>query len=428
MENIADENKFNVLIIAYYFPPMGLSGVQRTLKFVKYLPDFAWNPVVLTCDSNNSYYAYDESLLKDIPLNVKIYRAAEKKNISKIRKKSKKFPNYLTQKIGRFFLQIFKQPDTKIHWKKFALHKAEEIIRENDIKIIFATAPPFTDFLIAKELSQKFDIPFVVDYRDNWVDNPFHFFPTIWHKNYNIKLEKSILNFAEKAFVTTRFAKELILKRYRFLNYDDIVILPHGFDPQDFQETQINYKENNRIVFTHSGLFQDDRNPKFFLKAMSLFLKENNIPRESIELRFIGLMRPSHLRLFKKYNLKDISLITGYVEHQAAIEYLKTSDVLWLTLNDNIRSPGKLYEYIGARKTILFLGPRGQMSAIVNESNAGFVAESKKVKEIKKKIEEIYKLWQKNSLPIPSEEFVNQYNRKTISSVLARYLSLHSKI
>lgn len=427
MEDISIDNKLNALIIAYYFPPMGLSGVQRTLKFVKYLPDFAWNPVVLTTNSSN-YYAYDESLLSDIPENTLIYRAAENKKSSKINSKPRKFPNYFKQKIGRYILQIFKQPDSKIHWKKFAIAKAEEIIKNHDIRVIFATAPPFTDFLIGKELSEKYDIPLVVDYRDSWVDNPFHFFPTLWHKNFNINLEKSILTIAERAFVTTRYAKELLLKRYRFLSHDDIVILPHGYDPDDFTNQNYRYNNPNKIVFTHSGLFQDDRTPKYFLKAINLFLKENKNLRESIELRFVGLMRPSHLRLIKRYKLDDITILTGYLSHQDAVAQLLDSDILWMTVNDTIRTPGKLYEYIGAKKPVFYIGPKGQMSTVVAETKAGFIVETNKVNDIKKKIEEIYKLWKSNSLPVPDENNAAIYNRKNLTGVLARYLSLHSKM
>ena len=426
MEERTSDNKLNALVIAYYFPPMGLSGVQRTLKFVKYLPDFGWNPIVLTTDCQN-YYAYDETLMKDIPEDTIIYKAPESKKKSKIKSKPKKFPNYFVQKFGRYFLQIFKQPDSKIHWKKYALKEAEKIIKEHDIKIIFATAPPFTDFLIGKELSIKYDIPLVVDYRDSWVDNPFHFFPTLWHKNYNIELEKSILTMSERAFVTTRYAKELLLKRYRFLSHDDVVILTHGYDPEDF----VSYPKSSdtgKLVFTHSGLFQDDRTPKYFLKAMHLFLKENENLRSKIEIRFIGLMRQSHIRLIKRYKLNDVCLLAGYVSHKEAVNHLLESNILWMTVNDTIRTPGKLYEYIGALKPILYIGPKGQMSSIVSETKAGFICETKKVKEIKNIIKEIYSLWEKSDLPTPDKTNSELYNRKNITGQLARYLSLHSKM
>lgn len=425
MEVNSSENNFNVLVIAYYFPPMGLSGVQRTLKFVKYLPDFGWNPVVLTTD-DTSYYAYDDTLLGEIEDKVTIYRASERK--SKSNRKPRKFPNYLKQTIGRYITQLFKQPDSKTHWKKFALKKAEEIIKNHDIKIIFSTAPPFTDFLIAKELSAKYDIPYVVDYRDSWVDNPFHFFPTIWHKNYNLQLEKSILTTSERAFVITRYAKELILKRYRFLSHDDVVILTHGYDPKDFENMKTYGYDAEKLIFTHSGLFQDNRTPKYFLKAINTFLKNNPNARKHIELRFVGLMRPSHLRLIKRYKLDDITVLTGYVEHHDAVRNLCESTVLWLTVNDTIRTPGKLYEYIGARKPILFLGPKGQISTIASETKAAFVSEPKNIKAIVQRISEIYHLWDTTGLPTPSETNALIYNRQIITGTLAKYLSLHCKM
>ncbi len=416
----------NVLIIAYYFPPMGLSGVQRTLKFVKYLPDFGWNPVIMTSDIDN-YYAYDESLLSDIPDGTLVFRVPESNRKSKIKQSPRKFPNYHLQKFVRYALQIFKQPDSKIHWKKFALKEAEKIIRNNDIRAIFATAPPFTDFLIGKELAEKFDIPLLIDYRDSWVDNPFHFFPTFWHKNYNIELEKNILTMSERAFVITRYAKELLLKRYRFLSHDDVVILTHGFDPEDFMRIPASFN-NQKIVFTHSGLFQDDRTPKYFLKALNLFFKENAKARNYFEIRFVGLMRSSHTKMIKRYKLQDISIMTGYVSHKEAVTHLTESDILWMTVNDTIRTPGKLYEYIGAMKPILYIGPKGQMATTVADTKAAFIAGTKNVKEIKETISQIFDLWQTGNLPKPDKDNAANYNRKNITATLARYLSLHSKL
>ncbi|MBX3044202.1 MAG: glycosyltransferase [Candidatus Kapabacteria bacterium] len=426
VDDIFPESNLNALVIAYYFPPMGLSGVQRTLKFVKYLPDFGWNPVVLTTE-NSDYYAYDDTLLEEIPDIVKIFKVPESKRKSKIKSKPRKFPNYFKQRIGAAIVRFFKQPDSKIHWKKFALKEAEKIIQEHDIKIIFATAPPFTSFLIAKELSEKYDIPFVIDYRDNWVDNPFHFYPTLWHKNYNIELEKSVLTVSERAFVITRYAKELLLKRYRFLSHDDVVILPHGYDPEDFVNIPATIN-TRKLVFTHSGLFQDDRTPKYFLKAINLFLKDYPDATDEIELRFVGLMRPSHTRLIKRYKVANICTLTGYLNHKEAVQNLIESNVLWLTVNDTIRTPGKLYEYIGAMKPILYLGPQGQISSIVKDTKAGFIVDNKKVKEISSVVKKIYLLWKDSNLPEPDKDNADNYNRKHITAQLARQLSLHSKM
>lgn len=265
-----------VLVIAYYFPPMGLSGVQRTLKFVKYLSDYGWQPIVLT-SGVDSFYAFDESLLTEIDgRHVEVYRTEEKNRTKGAEsRKIVKFPSYFKQRIGRIVSGFLYQPDRFIKWKKNAVEVAEKIIKEHEINVIFATAPPFTDFLVAAELSEKHKIPFIVDYRDVWIDNPFHYFPTHFHKQYSMNLENEVLTHATKAIVTSRHTKELLIQRYKLISHDDIVIIPHGWDLEDFA-VQGNVRPNpNKFTITHSGVFQDDRTPYYFLKALSNFLKKN---------------------------------------------------------------------------------------------------------------------------------------------------------
>ncbi|MCX7736470.1 MAG: glycosyltransferase [Candidatus Kapabacteria bacterium] len=416
----------NVLVIAYYFPPMGLSGVQRTVKFVKYLPDFGWKPFVLTTGSSR-YFAFDESLLNDFKDKpVEIFRTYTKKS-QKQDYKIQNFPNYTIQKIGRVITQAIYQPDRFIKWKKSAIELGEKIIKENKIDAIFATAPPFTDFLVALELSEKYDIPFIMDYRDVWVDNPFHYYLTPFHKSYSIKLEENLLKKTSKAIVTNRFAKEIILRRYKFISHDDIAIIPHGYDPDDFKEIEFHHNPNF-FTITHSGLFQDDRNPKYFLKAVSQFLKNNPSAIDKLRLRFIGLMRKSHQKLLKKYNLQKITTLTGNLSHRESIKNLLESDLLWLVVNDIYRSPGKLFEYFGAEKPILICAPEGIMRKTALESKAAIGVDPKDVNEIEKALSTFYNLWTKNTLPKPSPEFIELYNRKKLTQDLAKELTLISEL
>lgn len=415
--------KRSVLCISYYYPPMGLSGVQRTFKFTKYLPEYNWMPIILSTEPNN-YYAYDDGMLSELNDDVKIFRTESKE----ITKKVNPFPNLLIQNIGRYFLSFFYLPDTKIKWKKKALELAENIIKENKIDVIFATAPPYTDFLIAYELSKKFDIPFVVDYRDLWLDNPYHFFPTPYHRNKNEQLEHEILAHAERIIVTTRFAKETMLKRYKFLNHLDISIIPHGYDYQDFENVELNDIKKDKLIITHSGLFQDDRTPKYFLKALVEAFKQKPELKDLIEIRFVGLMRPSHSKLITKLKLDNNCKLIGYVTHNESIRLLLESDVLWLMMKDNVRSPGKLYEYIGAGKPIFINSPSGSMRQLALESGASFITDPDDIKQITKELIHIVELWKNKSLPKPREEFVNQFSRKQLTSSLARELALACKI
>ena len=424
MEEIKLSEK-KVLVIAYYFPPMGLSGVQRTLKFTKYLPDYDWTPVVLT-STPRAFYAYDEALLDEIdPEKVFVYRTDAGSTGAEIRKAPKltKFPSYMIQKIGRALLQTIYQPDSKIRWKKPALELGRRIIAEHQIDVIYATAPPFTDFLIAQQLSEEFGIPYVVDYRDVWIDNPFHFYATPFHKLYSIDLETEVLTYAQKAIVTNRHTKELLLKRYGLIGHDDITIIPHGYDEEDFAQFRRINPNRSKFTITHSGLFQDNRTPKYFFKALSQFIAENPSATDTIQANFLGLMRPSHEKLIKKYKLEHVVQCFGYMQHSEVVNQLMLSDVLWLMLDDTVRSPGKLYEYFGARKPILACLPDGAMKKLALETKACIATYPKDVKSIKNAISHFYELWKNNLLPTPDLDYVSSFDRYKLTAILAKELS-----
>ena len=415
----------NLLYIAYYFPPMGLSGVQRTVKFAKYLPDYGWKPHILTY-TPNSFYAFDETLNEDFNgREIEIFRTFPKK--LKVQKTTK-LPSYAIQKVGRALLQVVYQPDSKIKWKKPALELASEIIRDNKIDAIMATAPPFTDFLIARELSKKHDIPFIVDYRDMWVDNPFHFYATPFHKNLAIKMEEEILKHANQIIVITRQAKETLLRRYKFISHNDITIIPHGYDPEDFATFTNTRPDPAKFTITHSGVFQDDRSPKFFLKALSQFISKNKDAGDRIEARFIGVMRKGHQKMIKKYGLINNVVTTGYVSHKDAVRHLMESDVLWMMLNDTVRTPGKLYEYFGAGKPMLICSPDGTIRKTAMDSKAAICVDPQDVTSIEASIQSLYSLWKNKTLPVPSEEFTSQFDRRKLTGELARELALSLEV
>lgn len=415
----------NILYISYYFPPMGLSGVQRTAKFVKYLPEYNWKPHVLTTTAD-SFYAYDESLMDNFAgRDIEIYRTQPK---ASKKRKVRKLPSYFIQKIGRFVLNFLYQPDSKIKWKKSALQLGRELIRENKIEVIVATAPPFTGFLIARELSKEFNIPFVVDYRDSWVDNPFHYYPTPFHKKYSMKLEEDILKHARHIVVITRQAKVSLLQRFRYLSHQDISIIPHGYDADDFKEFSDVKPDPKKLTITHSGVFQDNRTPKYFLKAVAELIKQDKTLANILELRFIGIMRKGHAKLIKKYGLTANVQMTGYLNHTDSIRNLMESDILWLMLNDTHRTPGKLYEYFGARKPILICSPDGSMRKTALESGAAIATDPKDVKQIADALSTFVMMWKNNTLPVPNEKFVNSFDRKILTSELSRTIGLSLEV
>ncbi|HRS01311.1 MAG TPA: glycosyltransferase [Bacteroidota bacterium] len=457
-------DSLNVLVIAYYFPPMALSGVQRISKFVKYLPEFGWNPIVLT--TNAPYYQFDNSLLDElIQKNIKIYRTDEnrskslknnnkqnseeknnenlgeyKRNINNNNQFTFSYPGRFRQRLQAIILQTIFQPDSRRMWKKKALKTAETIFQENDIDLILATAPPFTDFLVAEELSDKYNIPFILDYRDLWVDNPYYIYTTVFHKNYAVKLENRILTKAARTIVITREMKNRLLQRYRFLNHNDITIIPHGYDQEDFDKART-FQQNtseifplnkntkkSKFIITHSGLFSQDLTPKYLFQAVSELIQEKPEMKDTLEIRMVGILQKKFIKMINKLNLQDNVKAPGYLNHIQSLQALLQSDVLWLMMPNGLVTPGRLFEYLGARKPIIFSSPKSDLTQIVESTGAGIITQPNDVKELKKAILNYYNLWKKNSLPIPNESVIEKYERKELTRQLAKELAYCVKL
>lgn len=420
----------NVLIIAYYFPPMGLSGVQRIAKFVKYLPEFGWDPIVLTTNKA-PYYAFDDSLLMELEdKNIKIYRTDE--DVTKIIKKGDKpiisYPNKFLKTIQSMVVQTFVQPDSRRFWMKYALRTARKIFQENRIDLIMATAPPFTNFLIANKLSREYDVPFVVDYRDLWVDNPYYFYPTIFHKNYAIQLESEVLKNCSRAIVISRDMKNSLLSRYRFLGHNDISIISHGYDQLDFENISPHHKNSDKLIITHSGVFSADLTPKYFIKAVNLLFTEKPQLANKIEFRFYGILQKQYQRMIKKSKFAGSFSLNGYLEHKELMNHLASSDVLWLMFPRPIVTPSRFYEYLGARKPLLVCSYDGDVTRIAESTGAAIICKPKDVKAIALAILDYYNKWKNNKLPIPNESVVEKFDRKFLTQQLSKELAYSLKI
>jgi glycosyltransferase involved in cell wall biosynthesis len=420
-----------VLVIAYYFPPMGMAGVQRTLKFVKYLHDYNWKPTVLTI-APGAYYAKDYSLLNELEgKDIEILRVQTMMEPTQMLKNKEvlDIPKESHRKILSRLSQVFLLPDNKIGWKKKAIELAENYIEKENIDVIYSTAPPYTDFLIGVELKKKFHLPLVFDYRDAWVDNPYNFYATPFHKMMSIKMERKALHESDHIITINRRIKELLISRYSFLKYNDITILSQGFDPVDFNDDETaTLPKVNKFRITYSGTFIDRRTPIYFLTAVDKLLKENPEMRNDFEACFLGHFRKENEKIVKKLKLQDVVNIVGYVDHKECIKYLKTSDVLWLIIGkgkgDEMMSTGKLFEYIGARKTILGCVPEGVAKNTILESNAGIVTEPNDSNAIAEAIYKLYKMYKKKQLPKPPDDFVDKFDRNKLTGELSKIFEL----
>ena len=419
---------FKVLVIAYYFPPKGLSGVQRTLKFVKYMPKYNWQPTVLT-SGTNAYYAYDYSLLKEIDESVvKIVRVSSKEVNSLIPKKGTvKMPGEVFRKILSFVSSLLFIPDNKKQWAKNALIEARKLLKEEQYDLIFVTGPPFSSFTIAAQLKKEFDVPLAIDYRDLWYGYYFAIYPTPYHKSRNKQLEYQALKAADKIIVINRRIKEKIMEYYPFVSHRDIIIVPHGFDPEDMEKAGTEPRTKDKLVIAHSGLFYEYITPKYLLNAFKSLVEERPDIASNIELVFIGILRKSLLRQIRRLKLEPFVKITGYVSHIEAVRKILSSDVLWMMIgkgrNSDAHSPSKFFEYVGTGKPIIGLIQDGStLKLSLQEYKASYTCDPYDEKSIKELLLQVYEDYRLNKLPQPDPEVIARYRRDNLTEMLGKEL------
>ncbi len=420
---------YKVLVIAYYFPPMGLSGVQRTLKFVKYMKNFNWEPTVLTT-SNTGYYAHDKSLLAEAEAaNIRIVRTKGRDINSLLSKKGTvKMPPEIIRKILSRISSTFLIPDNKKGWAKQAIKSGRELLGNEKFDLIFVSAPPFSAINMAVKLKKEFKLPLVIDYRDLWFGNQFAFYPTPLHRFLHKRMEYIALKAADKVIATNRKMKEKMINWYKFLSFEDIFIIPQGFDPEDFVNLLPEKRGNNKMRITYSGIFYEFITPKYFLLAFKELSIERPDIAYNIELHFLGFLRNENRKLIKQLGLQDFVKEYGYLDHKEALIKIISSDVLWLMVgkarNVDTHSAGKLYEYFGTKKPLIASLPEGALKTAVEDYKAAFITKPDDIQEIKNAILNAYLLYSNNQLPIPDADFVEKHRRDFLTEQLTKQFQL----
>lgn len=405
---------------------MGGSGVQRPLKFAKYLREHGWNPIIL-CPEPGTYQFFDDSLDDELSkLKLEIHRVKGLTPFHVLGNK-KKSTGLITGVLANTLRRISRWvyfPDNKKGWIKPALEKGTEIINNNSIDLIFSTAPPFSNHILAEKLSDTSGIPYVVDYRDLFNGNHFDKNETAGRVSKKRKTEEQWLSKSSGVVILDSFAKKEVERVANSVEINTRVI-SHGFDPEDFEsvaESTLDYKKNKLNVL-YSGLFYEANQPDTFLKALSISITKNPEIRNNIHLHFQGGLDHRIKKVIKHYKLENLVSDYGYVSHKESVANISKADVLWMLSNfsedlKQIKS-GKLFEYIGTKKPILGLVHEGESSKLLKEYEAGFVASPNNAKEISEVICIVYQRWKDTELPKPNDKFVSKFDRKKLTGDLA---------
>ncbi len=425
-----------VLIISYYWPPSGGIGVLRNLKFVKYLRDFGWEPI-LYIPKNPQYPYLDNSNDKDIPENLTILSTPiiEPHGIFKMltgKKKNEPMNNpvaiksnklSLIDKIGIYIRGNFFIPDARFLWIQPSIKFLNSYLKTNHIDIIFTDGPPHSNTRIGTLLKKETNIPWLADFQDPWsqVDylQKFKLSKAAWKKHK--RMEQDAFFYADK--ITSASPRSgLDLEK---IGAKNVSTLYYGFDEDDFKNIIPCLDKKFSIV--HAGLLGDDRNPVLLFEALNELIKEMPSLKNDLEIKLIGETDIEVLNSIEKNNLKSTLKYLGTIRREETLIEICNSQILMLCINkaDNApgRIPAKIFEYLRAKRPIVAFGPaHSDIADILKNTTAGQLFEYHQNNELKNQLKIWYQLYLENNLTCNSKN-IEDYNVKNITKELALHFN-----
>ncbi|WPO92273.1 glycosyl transferase family 1 [Chryseobacterium sp. HR92] len=423
-----------ILIITYYWPPAGGPGVQRWLKFAKYLPDFGWKPIIYTPE-NPSYPLLDETLMKDIPENIEMvrtkiwepYQLAEKLNKSNKKFKAGQFDVGKNQSWksrlsiwvrGNFFI-----PDARVFWVKPSITFLEKYLKENKINTIVTSGPPHSLHLIGLGLKNKMpDLKWIADFRDPWTEISYykHLKLTKSSDKKHRQLESAVFKNADITLATSYTDAENFRKAGA-----NAICITNGFDESD-SDKSVTRQMSSAFTLSYIGVLEQLRNPENLWNALDELVKENAEFATDFKLKFVGRIDDKILQSIENSSLKNHILNLGYLAHGKAVEEMQNSDLLLITNFPNESSkgiiPGKIFEYLASGKQILSFGPdRADVAKILEETQAGKHFNYQDTETVKKFILEKFNLWKEGNL-LENTQHIEQFSRKNLTRQLTEIL------
>lgn len=422
MPNNASQKK-NVLMVAYLFPPLGGSGALRPLKLAKYLPEFGWRPLILTVDNPDWYHARDPELLDELAPETLIFRSSMVKAAWIYRM----FNPFRIRRIDQWVRKYLMHPDEQIGWLPLACHKAFDVVRRYRVKAVYSTSGPLTDHLVAYFVKKKFGIPWIAEFRDEWFEAPYLQLPTKWHQNIHLILERKVVINADTVIAMAPTFNRFLRKHSK--TEKKFVTLTAGYDPLDFvpDETATPaFKDADTFLTVFTGLFYDSFRPKGFIQAVSQLIADGSIPKDEVQILFVGSNRSDGLDRVDEYGICEF---VGFLPRKQVLKILHVADVLLLLLSKERGAgviPSKTFEYLAVSKPILALVPENSDAAeIVQKSGSGLVADFGDVGKMQSAFLELYRRWKskkKHSAGLPLAGS-GQYNQRNISGKLADLLN-----
>tara|TARA_R100001369_G_scaffold89553_1_gene127331 strand:- start:4446 stop:5726 length:1281 start_codon:yes stop_codon:yes gene_type:complete len=421
-----------VLIITYYWPPAGGPGVQRWLKFVKYLKDYKIEPIVYIPENPN-YPIIDESLLDEVPAGIKIYKKTiyEPYGFARLfsKKKTKKISagiiNSKNQSViesvmlwirGNLFI-----PDARKFWIKPSVNFLVDVIEKENIGTIITTGPPHSLHLIGLELKKRTKIKWITDFRDPWTSIGYHkkLKLTKASRTKHKHLEKLVLNEADKIIVTSKTTKQ----EFSQITQKPIAVITNGYDTTLGNAVALDVD----FTISHIGSLLTGRNPVNLWKALSELIQEYPDFKKRFKLQLAGVISSDVLESIYFYGLQSYTKLLGYISHDEAIQYQRKSQVLLLIEIDSEETqgiiPGKVFEYMASKRPILGVGPSNwEVGDLIAESKTGKTYTYSQLGELKTTLLQWFEEYKNDELVLPLAE-VEQYHRRELTAKLSKFLA-----
>ncbi|MCG2430139.1 glycosyltransferase family 4 protein [Aequorivita xiaoshiensis] len=416
------------LIVTYYWPPAGGPGVQRWLKFVKYFKEFGVAPIVYIPENPN-YPLVDENFSAEIPSDTEIlkhpikepYRFAKffsKKKTKQMssgiipKKDSSAIEKVMLYVRGNFFI-----PDARVGWVKPSVKYLTDYIENNSVDVVITTGPPHSLHLIGMKLQKAMNVKWIADFRDPWTTIHYHKSLRL-NKSSEKKhkaLEAAVLNAADVVTVTSPTTK----KEFEVITNRPIEVITNGFDSWKEMEYNLDIK----FSISHIGSLLSERNPKNLWNVLAEICNENSSFKRDLELKFAGAVSDEVKESLSEFNLDENSNFLGYVSHSEALKLQNESQVLLLVEINSAETraiiPGKLFEYLAAKRPIIALGPnKSDIEAIVDETKSGKFFDYSEDKELKNEILRLYEQYKTGDLKVASEG-VDRFSRKQLTKQMS---------
>ena len=405
----------NILVISYYWPPSGGPGVQRVLKFSKYLKKLGWEPIVLTA-KDGDFPVKDHSLnddakttqayfVKSISLH-KLYSWIVGKKTSPTYQLSSSSEDSIIVKFIRWIRNNLIVPDGRIGLYPNAVKKGSDIIKKNNIRVIFSSAPPYTVHLIARTLSKKHELPWVADFRDPWTDRFYNY------ENKRLWLTKLIDSYLERKVINDATALTTVSKTISEYYKKTFNVIHNGYDEEDF--SLVNKTENNNVVISYIGTMTKSQNPLMFFES----IYELNLKEKKYQIDLIGNIHPDIKYYIEAKKYDNFIKTKPYIPHKDAIKKMCESDFLLLVIPNTEKNKGivtgKLFEYIRSMRKIIMIGPpKSDAAKIIAQTNSGRCFDYSEKNKIKQTL---------LKTNLPSSNNYQQYSRENLTKILSHLI------